>query len=141
MTVTRYELQEEVPVVAEGQPYETPDTLRIGAIMVSEYDYDELCNERDALKDRIKKLEAQRETQHIQALDRAIANKLLLQEIDRLSDVNQALAGALASLLDVHLYTQSMEQDNRAVALARSCLKRHAETVTDTQPAQTERTA
>ena len=98
-------------------------------------------NERDQLKDRITELEAQRETQHIQALDRAIANKLLLQEIDRLSDVNQALAGALASLLDVHLYTQSMEQDNRAVALARSCLKRHAETVTDTQPAQTERTA
>ena len=49
-TVTRYELQEEVPVVAEGQPYETPDTLRRGAILVSEADYDELQQERDQIK-------------------------------------------------------------------------------------------
>ena len=48
--VTRYELQEEVPVVAEGQPYETPDTLRRGAILVSEADYDALQQAHDRLK-------------------------------------------------------------------------------------------
>ena len=84
MTVTRYELQAEVQIVAEGQPYETPDTLRSGSILVSENDYDELLAETDALKDRVTELEAQRETQHVHALDRAIANKLLLQELERL---------------------------------------------------------
>ncbi len=85
MTVTRYELQAEVSVVAEGQPYETPDTLRRGSILVSEYDYDALYAEAEALKARIIELEAQRETQRGQALDQAIANQLLQKEIDRLN--------------------------------------------------------
>ena len=78
-------------------------------------------NERDQLKDRITELEAQRETQHIQALDRAIANKLLLQEIERLQVQIDALTETVRSHIRAwgnHGNTSSLHEWNEGMKSA-----------------------